>query len=107
MKCWFSEGGWWIEALAFVNDSIEIKLCEIAQSQQRKIEKMHMVVKQWVKFIRNKKKNTNKDLCNKKQNQSIKFYLHYRENIDDLIIQAVEKCLELVRKTKRTRAMGW
>ena len=32
--------------------------------------------------------------------------MHYRENIDDLIIQAVEKCLELVRENKKNQGDG-
>ena len=99
------------EALAFVNDSIEDKItCEIyiAPISTAQDRKDAWWSSKWVKFIRNKKKNTNKDLlCNK--NVKIKAsnsYLHYRENIDDLIIQAVEKCLELVRENKKNQSDG-
>eukprot|EP00943_MAST-04B_sp_MAST-4B-sp1_P003421 g3421.t1 len=89
------------KALAFVNDSIadditcEVYVAPISTAQHRKDSWWSS---KYVKFIHNE--IANKDQCKDIEIKASNSYMHYRENIDDLIIQAVEKCVDQLERGK-------
>jgi hypothetical protein len=94
------------KALAFVNDSIadditcEVYVAPISTAQHRKDSWWSS---KYVKFVRNK--IANKDQCKNIEIKASNSYMHYRENIDDLIIQAVEKCVHHLELGKNKLAI--